>query len=428
MTTATESYVPMWKELGLDLEAHDSLLKVLGSYYVDVYFSQKDRPEGMKYLDFVMSEVHGLRIKELQQDKKTGKKIIGTYCVFVPEEMILALDGVSIGLCAGAEVGFAEAERYLPRSTCSLIKAFFGFTLARVCPYVESADLIIGETTCDGKKKAYDIFREIKSLYVMEIPHLKNSIDRDLWIAELHRLREQLEKTTGKKMEPGKLRESIELVNRKRDALNRIARLRAHSPAPISGKDALLISQVSFYDDITRFTRQINAIADELEERVKKGEGVFPKETPRLLISGCPMAVPNWKLPHLVETSGAVIVGEESCVGMRNIRNNVKAEGDTVEALIERIADRYLQIDCACFTPNDERLDHIVEMAKELKADGVIHYALSFCTPYMVESYRVEQALKKAAVPLLRIETDYSQQDAGQLKTRIQAFIEMITR
>jgi benzoyl-CoA reductase/2-hydroxyglutaryl-CoA dehydratase subunit BcrC/BadD/HgdB len=138
------------------------------------------------------------------------------------------------------------------------------------------------------------------------------------------------------------------------------------------------------------------------------------------------MAVPNWKVPHLIETGGAVVVGEESCVGMRNIRNYTDASGKTVDEMMGAIADRYFEIDCAVFSPNQERLDHIVEMAKDLKADGVVHYALQFCTPYLVESRNVEKALEAEGIPLLKIETDYTQEDAGQLKTRLQAFFEML--
>lgn len=422
----SEDYVAMWKELGLDIEIHDKLLEVLGSYYKDTFLSQPNRPEGMKYLDFVMSEVHGLRIKELIDKKNEGKKIIGTYCVFVPEEMILAVNGTCVGLCAGAEMGFSEAEIYLPRNTCSLIKSFFGFTLTRACPYVESCDAIIGETTCDGKKKAYEILKEIKNLYVMEIPQLKNRIDYTLWLSEVHRFRDYLEDLSGETMTAEGLRNAIGIVNRKRQALARLMELRKHNPAPISGKDALLINQVSFYDDPVRFTENVEKISSELESRVKDKVGVTPENSPRILVSGCPMAIPNWKFPNIVETSGAIIVGEESCIGMRNIRNLVNPEGATVEQLLENIADRFIKIDCACFTPNEERLEHIVEMAKTLNADGVIHYALQFCAPYTIESYRVEKRMEKENIPILKIETDYSMEDVGQLTTRIHAFLEML--
>ena len=149
-------YHEMWADLGLDLKTHDMVLDIVGKGYQDVFLSQKNRPKGMEYFDFVMSEIHGLRIKELMDAKAEGRKVIGTFCVFVPEELVLAVDAVYVGLCAGAELGFEEAEKYLPRNTCSLIKSAFGFKLAKVCPYIEATDLIVGENTCDGKKKAYE--------------------------------------------------------------------------------------------------------------------------------------------------------------------------------------------------------------------------------------------------------------------------------
>jgi hypothetical protein len=148
-----EDYTRMWADLGLDLKAHDALLGVLGPLYEKTFMRQPVRPEGMKYFDFVMSEVHGLRIKELMDAKAAGRKVFGSFCVFVPEELILAVDGILVGLCAGAEFAPDEAEKLLPRNTCALIKSFFGFTLEKVCPYGAACDLIVGEATCDGKKK-----------------------------------------------------------------------------------------------------------------------------------------------------------------------------------------------------------------------------------------------------------------------------------
>lgn len=177
-----------------------------------------------------------------------------------------------------------------------------------------------------------------------------------------------------------------------------------------------------------RFTAKINELCDELEERVTAKFGVALAGTPRIMISGCPMAIPNWKMPALIETSGAVIVAEESCVGERGTRNTVSKVGDSVEDLIDNLVDRYLQIDCAIYTPNTERLTHIREMAEKYKIDGVILYTLQFCTPYSMESMGIENELEKQGVPALRIETDYSQEDVGQLKTRVQAFIERIKK
>ena len=155
----------------------------------------------MSYFDFVVSEIHGLRIKEIMDAKAQGRKVIGTFCVFVPEELVLAVDAVCIGLCAGAELGFEEAEKFLPRNTCSLIKAAFGFKLAKVCPYIETTDLVVGENTCDGKKKAYESYKDIiGNLYVMDLPQMKSAEGRALLKAEYKKFAQKLEQMSGKKI------------------------------------------------------------------------------------------------------------------------------------------------------------------------------------------------------------------------------------
>ena len=422
-----KDYTEMWRGLGMDIKAHEGLLQALGKGYSDIFLSQKNRPAGMGYLDFVMSEIHGLRIEELMHARQQGRKVIGTFCLYVPEEILIAAEAISVGLCAGADFGTDLAEQVLPRNTCALIKSFVGFKLAGVCPYVEACDLVIGETTCDGKTKAYEIFSEYKPTFVLEVPHMKNESDRKLWRSEIGRLADKIEETTGKTITADALKKAVEIVNAKRLALHRLNKLRSADPAPISGCDCLLINQVQFYDDPVRFTQKVNELCDELDERVAERVGVAPEGTPRLLVSGCPMAAPNWKLPYIIEQSGAVIVGEESCVGERGTRNLVDLQGAaTREEILDRIAQRYLGIDCAIFTPNSERVEHVREMTRNYKADGVVHYEIQFCTPYAMESYTMRRAMGQAEIPFLRIETDYSMEDAAQLKTRVQAFIEIL--
>jgi len=425
----SEEYRKMWSDLGLDLAAHDALLEVLGKGYKDIYMTQENRPKGMEYFDFVIREVHGLRVKELMDEKAAGRRVIGSFCVFVPEEIVRAADATLVGLCTGADFATEEVEKLLPRNTCSLIKSAFGFKLGKVCPYIESADMIVGENTCDGKKKSYEILNDLVSnLYVMDLPQMKSPEGRALLKAEYARFKKAVEELTGVTIDAERLKKGIEIVNNKRSAIHRLSDLRKADPAPISGLDALLANQVFFYDDPARFTRSVNKICDELETRISKGKGVFPRGTPKILISGCPMAVPNWKLPWIIETSGAVIVGEESCVGERGTRNLTDDSGKTEEELMEAIVDRYFKVDCAIFTPNQDRLNHIIEMAKTYKADGVIHYGLQFCQPYITESMGVEKALGERGIPAIRIDTDYSMEDVGQLKTRVEAFVEMLKR
>ncbi|MEE4271445.1 MAG: double-cubane-cluster-containing anaerobic reductase [Thermoanaerobaculales bacterium] len=427
MTNAPD-YRPMWTELGLDLDNHDALLNALGQLYTDTYLSQANRPEGMGYFDFVMGEVHGLRIKELVDARAQGKIVVGAFCVFVPEELVLAANGICVGLCAGADFGTEEAERYLPRNTCSLIKSFFGFALEKVCPYLQASDLVVGENTCDGKKKAYEIFQGMipGEFMALDMPNTKSAEGRAVLKKAYIELIEKLEKLSGTTITVEALKDAIGVVNAKRRALHRLAALRQAVPAPISGLDALLANQVAFYDDPQRFTSSVEALCDELDRRVEQGEGVVPASTPRIVMSGCPMAVPNWKLPAIVEASGAIIVGEESCIGDRGQQNLVSGDGDTIDALIDNLVDRYFTIDCAVFTPNPGRAEHASAMADGAKADGVIHYALQFCSPYQIEAPTLEAAVERGGTPVLRIDTDYSAEDVEQLRTRVEAFVEQI--
>jgi benzoyl-CoA reductase/2-hydroxyglutaryl-CoA dehydratase subunit BcrC/BadD/HgdB len=320
-----------------------------------------------------------------------------------------------------------QVEQYLPRNTCALIKSAFGFKLGEVCPYLEATDLVVGENTCDGKKKAFESLGGlIDNLYVMDLPQVKSDQGRSLLKAEYIRFKDQLEELTGVTITVEKLAASIAIVNAKRGALHRLAKLRSADPSPISGMDALLANQISFFDDPVRFTESLNKICDELEQRITDKIGVFPAKTPRILISGCPMAIPNWKLPTLIESCGGVIVGEESCIGERGCRNLVPNDAETLDELLDGIVERYFKVDCAVFTPNHERVDHIDEMFRNLNADGVIHYGLQFCQPYLMEAMNVEKKLENADIPVLRVETDYGTEDVGQLKTRVEAFVEQL--
>jgi benzoyl-CoA reductase/2-hydroxyglutaryl-CoA dehydratase subunit BcrC/BadD/HgdB len=417
----------MWRELGIDLKQHDLLMNALPPIYKEIYLSQKNRPKGMDFFDFVVGDIHGIRVRELQQHAKGGGKVVATYCVFVPDEIILAAGAIPVGLCAGTNFSIPAAEQMLPRNTCDLIKSSFGFKLGRTCPYVQTSHLIVGETTCDGKKKMFEILSEYQPVHVMEVPNKKNRASRDLWLSEVVAFKGVVEKLTGNKITEDKLAQAIKLMNGKRRALQRLYQTRKAIPAPISGKDAFLVTQVSFYDDVVRDTQQINALCDELDNRISHKEGVFQPKALRILVSGCPMAIPNWKLHHLLETSGAAVVCEESCTGTRAFSDLVAEDKRSVDDQLKAIADRYMQIHCACFTPNTERIDDIVRLAKEYKVDGVVHYNLLFCHTYANEAVKVRKALEKAGIPLLCVETDYGD-DSGQLRTRIDAFLEMIQK
>ena len=419
-------YRKMWESLGMDLETHDQLCEVLPQAFGDVFLSQENRPEAMDYYNFVIAEIHGVRPQELIKAQEEGKKVFGTFCVYVPDELIFAANAIATGLCGGSQFWVPGGEKVLPTNTCPLIKASVGARLDRTCPFFRIADMYIGETTCDGKKKAWEILGEDVPVHVMDLPQMKREKDIKAWAEEIKELKKVIEEFTGNKVTEESLSESIKLINNKRKALSRLYECRKADKVPISGRDALVISQIAFYDDPARFTQMTNNLCDELEQRIKDGISVVKEGTKRILLTGTPLAVPNWKLHNIIETSGAVVVCEEMCTGTRYFENLVDETKTTIDEQIDALANRYMGINCACFTPNTGRIDDIIRLAKEYKVDGVIDVNLKFCSLYDVEGYTVERALKEAGIPVMGIETDYTDNDAEQLRTRIGAFIEMI--
>ena len=419
-------YRQMWTDLDMDVEKHDVLCEVLPEAFSGVYLSQENRPQGMDFYDFVVSEIHGVRPAELIEHQKTGGKVFGTFCVYVPDEVVFAAGGIATGLCGGSQFWVPGGEKVLPANTCPLIKASVGARLDKTCPFFRIADMYVGETTCDGKKKAWEILKQEVPIHVIDMPQMKREKDLVAFQAEIMDFIKVVEDFTGNKVTPEALGESIKLLNNKRRALQRVYNARKASPVPISGKDALLVTQIAFYDDPARCAEVGNKLADELEERISAKEGVFPADAPRILITGTPLAIPNWKLHHIIESAGAAVVVEELCTGTRYFENLVDESATTIEGQVKALAERYMKTNCACFTPNEGRVDDIVRLANEYNVDGVIDVNLQFCNLYATEGFLVNQALTGKEIPTMRLETDYSDNDYEQLRTRIEAFLEVI--
>jgi benzoyl-CoA reductase/2-hydroxyglutaryl-CoA dehydratase subunit BcrC/BadD/HgdB len=286
--------------------------------------------------------------------------------------------------------------------------------------------MYVGETTCDGKKKAYEILGEDVPMHIMDVPQMKREKDIVKWKDEIADFAKVVEEVTGNKITAEKLGNAIKIINEKRKALQRVYDARKSECLPISGRDALLMIQIAFFDGPERCAKMCNRLADELEKRIKDGVSVVPAGTKRILVTGTPLAVPNWKLHNIIETSGGAVVCEEMCTGTRYFENLVDETKTTLDEQFMALSERYMKTNCACFTPNTGRIDDLLRMAEEYKVDGVIDCSLKFCCLYDTEKYSVSRALKSAGVPVLSLETDYTDTDAEQLRTRIGAFIEML--
>ena len=231
---------------------------------------------------------------------------------------------------------------------------------------------------------------------------MKREKDIVKWADEIADFAKMVEDFTGKTLTVENLDAAIKTINAKRRALARVYEARkATNCIPISGKDALLVTQIAFFDDPARCAEMANKLAEELEQRVADGVSVFPAGTKRILLTGTPLAIPNWKLHHVIETSGAAVVYEEMCTGTRYFENEVDESQTTLGGQFMALSERYMKNNCACFTPNPGRIEDIIRLAKVYQVDGVIDVNLKFCTLYDIEKSSVAQALEAEGIPCL---------------------------
>ena len=359
----------------------------------------------------------------MKEEKDKGRNVVGTFCTYTPKEVIYAADAIAVSLCSTNDETIPEAEKYLPKNLCPLIKSSYGFAITDKCPYMYFSDIIVGETTCDGKKKMYELLGEIKDTHVMQLPHSRNEFSIALWQNEIKELIKRLEKKFNVAITEEKLKESIKLCNEERKIIKEFFNLGKLIPSPIKGSDMHEALQASNYKfDRKLYMEEIKKLVDTLKEKHEKGESPFTKNTPRILITGCPTGGLVDKIIKQLEEVGSSVVCFESCVGTKSFEMLVDESKDPIEA----IAERYLNIPCSVMSPNDERMDIIKQYIDEYQIDGVVDVTLSACHTYAVESEKVRRTVEGCGKSYLQIETNYSNSDSGQLRTRLEAFVEML--
>ncbi|MCQ6961821.1 double-cubane-cluster-containing anaerobic reductase [Methanolobus chelungpuianus] len=368
---------------------------------------------------------YGERISQIADQRRSGKKLVGTFCLFVPDEIIFAAGADRVILCGGKNDTVSIAEQYLPRNICPLVKSSFGSIVnngcsgIRSCSHFSMVDMIVAENTCDSKKKMYELLGEYVPTYVIDLPQKPDTPEAlKYFLSELEKFRGVMEQLTGNKVTTEGLRQEIRSSNETRRLFHRLYELRKEDPSPISGSQVLKILQKQYFLSPDKLKEYLRMLIEEVES-VEPGQ----VRKPRIMVSGCPMPGGNTKVTDIIESRGGVIVAEESCTGTRSFWYLVDEDKDPMTAL----AERYIKIPCSCMSPNDRRIDNILELAREFRVDGVIHYTLQFCHGYNIEKQKVQKALKEAGIPMLSIETDYSDSDVEQIGLRVDAFMEMIS-
>jgi benzoyl-CoA reductase/2-hydroxyglutaryl-CoA dehydratase subunit BcrC/BadD/HgdB len=407
--------------------------KVISDYVERMKRTSKNRPETMLYFDEI-SNFFGKREKEIQDAKKNGKKVIGYFCVFAPIELILAADAIPVRINSGWYDTSKLGDRVVPVEVCPVIRSTIGAQMIGLSPYLELSDAVISTLTCDGMTKMSEIMNDAKPVWSMCPPRIKDSKQSlELWKQEIQKIKVKIEKLTGNKITSKTLRAAVELMQRATKAFRRLQDLRRGSPV-IMGRDAMLVNQTSLWDDIKRWTERTEALCDELQWKASQKQFACPVDTPRVLITGTPMFWPdNWKVPSLVEeaTPQGVIVADELCSSDRILNDPVGIDEWTMDDMFNAIAERYLMAStCPCFTTeegNVDRINWLTTKVKDYRIDGVIYYVVRGCMLYAMEYARVKKVLDKLNVPVYYLDTEYTREDTGQMKTRVEAFLEMLS-
>jgi benzoyl-CoA reductase/2-hydroxyglutaryl-CoA dehydratase subunit BcrC/BadD/HgdB len=366
------------------------------------------------------------RPTRLMEAKNNGTKIIGYFPGnYVPEELIYASGAVPLCLINGGDSQPAEAAlSVVPQVICPFARAQIGERLLKKDPYYGMIDMLVAPITCQHLKKVAEVWEYDGDLEIFKlgIPHQHNNdFEQEYFADRLKALKDRLQSFTGNEITDEKINEAIVLYNRMRELLKNISLLRRTSPSALSALDFVKLNHASLYADPAFMVDYLDSVYHELKDKQPAAE----TGAPRILIIGPNIGYGDYKILKLVEEAGGDIVIEEICEGIRYYWNEIENKGDLFQSLV----DGYLvdRLPCAFMRYSTrKRFDFALELVNDFAVSGIIWYELLCCETYDSEAYFFSQEMGKRNIPMLTLESDYGTTDTGQLKTRIEAFMEIL--
>jgi benzoyl-CoA reductase/2-hydroxyglutaryl-CoA dehydratase subunit BcrC/BadD/HgdB len=363
-------------------------------------------------------------LADIENAKASGTKVVGTYCLYSPVEVLVAAGAVVLPLCGTRNDPIAAAEEVLPRNLCPLIKSSYGFAATDTCPYFRLSDVIVADTTCDGKKKMFELLARYRPVYVLQLPQNQNpQTALPFWMNEILRFKDFVEKTTETRITSEMLGKAIRQVNWERKAYKALMDLAQIKPAPLSGMELLNIKQkIGFLADRESRVTLLQTAVREVQETRPTASQSATQEGPRILLTGVPVGLGSDKVVRLIEEAGARVVCFETCGGYKRVQLV-----DENKEPLTAIAERYLSTPCSVMSPNNGRIELLDRLIAEFSVDGVVDLTWQACHTYNIEAHTIGKfVMEQRRLPFLHLETDYSTSDTEQLRVRIEAFLEMI--
>ena len=397
----------------------------ISAKYLRLAKEMNNAPESMSPFWDILDDVY---VKNRNIYTGLAAKTVGTYCVMVPEELVYAAGGKPVRVCSGNHVALQLGEEIMPKDSCPLVKAAAGSIMPNSMAYLSECDFSVVPVTCDCKRKLVDKLSEYHAVHSMRIP--ANSRDDDAveqYIQELYKLKEYLEDKLGNRITYKKLYDAILTTCETSLCAERFYQLKSTIPGVIYGTHAIMMLNAYTYMRPDQWAENVKTLNRELEARIASGEGRIRKNTPRIMLTGSPMIFPNVKVPYLIENAGGLVVADETCIGERGYSDVPVINEHTMDGLIRALAVKAIRpCTCPIFVDTDKRWYRIKQLIEKYKVDGVIYHVLRGCLVYDYEYLSLEKKLEELGVKVLRIETDYSEEDVEQLRIRLEAFIEVI--
>ncbi len=381
-------------------------------------------PEGMEPFYRTLERIY---VEMEPVEKEAGQKTIGTYCVMTPPELIYAAGAVPVKLCSGNYTAFSIGDSIAPRDACPLVKAVAGFQQTGLMPIYKDCSMMVIPVTCDCKKKIAGMLSDHCGVMTIHIPASREDEDLEEYIRQLYDLMARLEQTTGNPISYESLAQGFRKVGYAQYELSEFIRLKKQMPYLIRGSHAMAILNSSAYMPADVWGKALHRVNLSLKQNLSEKKTVTSKKLPRILLTGSPIVFPNIKIPLLIEEMGGIVAGDETCMGERGLWDPAVITDDSFDGMIRALANRSLRpCPCPTFADNSQRIFRLKQLIKENQIQGVIYHVLRGCLVYDHEYKRIENELGQLGIPVIRLESDYNEEDIEQLRIRIEAFIELI--
>lgn len=369
----------------------------------------------------------------IAEAKRQGKKVVGYFCPHVPEELILAAGMLPIRLAFGGELEpVAAGEDFLKSYSCSFARSCLGYRKLAENSYYADIDALCVAYTCDCMRRIQEYWEKYFGVPTFSLG-VTQTHDRfrskphaiEYFKNELNLLRRKLADFSGNKISDSDIRKAIALCNKIREKLWLLYEYPRNMQPPIDWRDVLDITHSGFLMERTDFLHELEMIVKDLQKN--KSENKPPDTRPRLMIAGSIIGIGDHKVLDIIKQAGANVVADSTCTGSMFSRKRVTLPG-IIGNPIDGLAERYLyNIPCPFMTDLPKRLNRIIRIARDYSVQGLVYYNLKYCDIWRAEFKFIKDTLyKELSVPSLLIETDYSPTDVGTIRTKVEAFLEMI--